>query len=91
MPPPAKRFYSYFEHRRDDEANDEGEEEDVSVYMTEAKSLKHEADKEHDRQRQAMKYLQAVLFFILCGNLQEKRNDKAAAFTMYKETLSLIK
>ena len=59
--------------------------------MTQAKKLKHEADKEsNNRERQAMKYLEAVLFFILCGSTTETRGDHAAAYTMYKETLNLV-
>jgi len=61
------------------------------IYMTQAKKLKHEADKEsNNRERQAMKYLEAVLFFILCGSTTETRGDHAAAYTMYKETLNLV-
>jgi hypothetical protein len=91
MPPPTKMFYSYMEQRRGDEEEEDNESEDISAYMTDAKQLKHEADRETDRERQAMKYLEAVLIFILCGNLQEQRGEKNAAFTMYKETLSLIR
>ena len=84
-------FYSYLEHRRTEEDDPEGDEA-LSVYMTEAKRLKHEADGlVADRDQQAMRYLQAVLFFTLCGNFNETRGDKTAAFTMYKETLNLIK
>ena len=60
--------------------------------MTQAKKLKHEADKDsNNRERQAMKYLEAVLYFILCGSTTETRGDHAAAYTMYKETLNLVR
>eukprot|EP00095_Tigriopus_kingsejongensis_P009814 maker-scaffold239_size242058-snap-gene-1.21 protein:Tk09814 transcript:maker-scaffold239_size242058-snap-gene-1.21-mRNA-1 annotation:"hypothetical protein AaeL_AAEL006680" len=88
MPPPSKVFYSYLEKHREEEVEAE---EDLNAYMMEAKRLKHEADRETNQGRQAMKYLQAVLFFSLCGNYHEQRGDKVAAFTMYKETLNLIK
>lgn len=88
MPPPSKVFFSYLEKNRDEE--DEAE-EDYNAYMLEAKKLKHAADREADRGRQAMIYLKAVLFFSLCGNYNEKTGDKVAGFTMYKETLNLIK
>jgi hypothetical protein len=97
MPPPTKMFYSYLERRRQDAEDEdeilsqEGGEAALLVYMTEAKRLKHEADREADREQQAMKYLQAVLFFSLCGNVNETRGEKQPAFTMYKETLNLIK
>ncbi len=64
---------------------------DLNTYMLEATRLKHEADREHAPERQATKYLRAVLYFILCGNLNESTGDKSAAFKMYKDTLSLIK
>jgi len=88
MPPPQKHFFSYVERlkEREEVVND-----NLDHYMKEAKQLKHEADRESDRQRQAMLYLRAVLLFSLCGNIQEQSNDRATAFTMYKETINLIK
>merc|ERR1719510_121256 len=91
MPPPNKRFYSYLEHRRTEEDQIDDNEIDPSVYMNQAKTLKHDADKELDKERQAMKYLQAVLYFILFANSSEQRNEKQSAFTLYQETLSLVK
>ena len=45
-----------------------------------------------DRTLQAMQYLEAVLFFILTGNAMEHdRVTEKAAFTMYKDTLNLIR
>jgi len=61
-------------------------------YLTEAKRLKHGADKETDHTAQGMQYLEAVLFFLLTGNAMEHEScTEKAAFTMYKDTLSLIK
>lgn len=58
----------------------------------EAKRLKHAADKETDHLTQAMLYLEAVLFFLLTGDAMERETvTEKAAFTMYKDTLSLIK
>ncbi len=64
---------------------------DTSTYMQEAQRLKHDADRETDRERQAMKYLRAVLYFSLNANFHEQSGDKASAFTIYRETLNLIK
>ena len=63
----------------------------MSKYMAIAKRLKHEADGENARERKAIKYLQAVLYFSLCGNYSEVKGDKTVAFNMYKETLDLIR
>ena len=64
----------------------------LQVYMTQAKKLKHEADRDsNNRERQAMKYLEAVLYFVLCGSTTETKGDPAAAYTMYKETLTLVR
>ncbi|XP_064481979.1 AF4/FMR2 family member 3-like isoform X2 [Ornithodoros turicata] len=61
-------------------------------YLAEAKNLKHQADKETDRTVQSMKYLEAVLFFILTGSSMERNHaDLDKVYTMYKETLSLIR
>ena len=74
MPPPTKKmFYSYLEQRREEE-EEEGD-LDFDAYMAEAKKMKHEADRETDRERQAMRYLQAVLYFSLCGNYNEQHGD----------------
>ncbi|GIY33349.1 hypothetical protein CDAR_452781 [Caerostris darwini] len=61
-------------------------------YLIEAKKLKHQADKEIDRVIQAMKYLEAVLYFILTGNAMEHSYiETDRVHTMYKETLTLIR
>lgn len=60
--------------------------------MAEAKRLKHAADKETDHLAQAMMYLEAVLYFLLTGTAMERDpHTEKAAFTMFKDTLSLIK
>ena len=92
MPPPDKKmFYSYVEQRKAEEEQLEDSEIDPTDYMVQGKGLKHEADKEPDRERQAMKYLQAVLYFILYAHANEQRNEKQGAFTIYQETLNLVK
>ena len=92
MPPPNKKlFYSYVEQRKAEEEQIEDTEVDPTDYMVQGKGLKHEADKEPDRERQAMKYLQAVLHFILYAHANEQRNEKQGAFTIYQETLNLVK
>lgn len=61
-------------------------------FLCEAKRLKHEADREVHRTSQAVKYLEAVLYFILTGNAMEHgRADLDNVYRMYKETLTLIK
>ncbi|XP_052864363.1 AF4/FMR2 family member lilli [Anopheles cruzii] len=82
-----KVYVSYFE-RNDDEvvAGDQ------IRYLSEAKRLKHAADRELDHLAQAMLYLEAVLFFLLTGDTMERDPiTEKAAFTMYKDTLCLIK
>lgn len=61
-------------------------------YLIEAKRLKHAADREKDDLAQAMLYLEAVLYFLLTGAAisAEPGKDKVA-FTMFKDTLQLIK
>ena len=54
--------------------------------------MKHLADIESDPIKQCMQYLEAVLYFLLTGNAMEHGGiAEKAAFTMYKDTLSLIK
>jgi AF4/FMR2 family protein 2 len=89
MPPPNRVFYSYMEHRRPEE--EEYDDVDFNKYMTIAKRLKHEADVETECERKVIKYLQAVLFFSLCGNFTEVKGDKTTAFNMYRETLDLVR
>lgn len=83
-----KIHVSYFERSNEDEL----EVRDQNRYLSEAKRLKHAADREGDHLAQAMLYLEAVLFFLLTGDTMERDPiTEKAAFTMYKDTLSLIK
>lgn len=58
--------------------------------LLEAKRLKHAADAETDLLQQAMLYLEAAVYFLLTSVAMEREVEKAA-FTMYKDTLHLIK
>ncbi|XP_063604169.1 AF4/FMR2 family member 4-like isoform X2 [Penaeus indicus] len=64
---------------------------DYTCYLNKAKELKHIADGEADRSMQAMKYLEAALYFILSGRAMENDHDTSAPLTMYKDTLHFIK
>lgn len=57
-------------------------------YLSEAQRLKHEADREQNNLAQAMLYLEAVLYFLLTGNAMDR---ESSAFTIYKDTLKLIR
>ncbi|XP_026473269.1 AF4/FMR2 family member 4 isoform X4 [Ctenocephalides felis] len=105
--PTNKVYYSYFERLPDDYSHCEDEildrakileclekkpTRDQNLYLTEAKRLKHLADRETDQTAQGMLYLEAVLYFLLTGYTMEKESvTEKSAFTMYKDTLSLIK
>ncbi|XP_076344937.1 uncharacterized protein LOC143244340 isoform X2 [Tachypleus tridentatus] len=61
-------------------------------YLNEAKNLKHQADREVDITVQAVKYLEAVYFFILTGNAMEHSHvESERVYKMFKETLDLIR
>ncbi|XP_055712796.1 AF4/FMR2 family member lilli isoform X2 [Phlebotomus papatasi] len=91
-----KIYYSYFECTNE---SDSGREDNVkincrgqSTYLLEAQRLKHAADKETEHLAQAMTYLEAVLYFLLTGDAMEKESlTERSAFTMYKDTLKLIR
>ncbi|XP_044737573.1 AF4/FMR2 family member lilli isoform X2 [Chrysoperla carnea] len=88
--PLQKVYYSYFENVSEDLS--ESEERDQNRYLSEAKRLKHGADRETDVTAQGMQYLEAVLLFLLTGHSMEHDSvSEKAAFTMYKDTLHLIK
>lgn len=61
-----------------------------NVYLSEAKKLKYAADMERDRVAQGMKYLEAILSFLLTGHVLERKNQMDTAFSMYSETLKVI-
>lgn len=91
--PPDKRagnstqLLSFNSHREWESKNGSSD-----YFLCEAKRLKHEADREVHRTSQAVKYLEAVLYFILTGNAMEHgRADLDNVYRMYKETLTLIK
>lgn len=65
---------------------------DQNQHLTEAKRLKHSADEECELTAQGMLYLEAALYFLLTGHAMESDPvTERASFTMYKDTLSLIK
>ncbi|GAB0095258.1 AF4/FMR2 family member lilli [Sergentomyia squamirostris] len=91
-----KIYYSYFECTNDSDSN---REDNVKIncrgqsqYLLEAQRLKHAADKETEHLAQAMTYLEAVLYFLLTGDSMERESlTERSAFTMYKDTLKLIR
>ncbi|XP_063987686.1 AF4/FMR2 family member lilli isoform X3 [Diachasmimorpha longicaudata] len=87
--PPQRVFFSYFNPLNEVQ---EDQVRDQNQYLTEAKRLKHSADQECELTAQGMLYLEAVLYFLLTGHAMESDpvTDRAS-FTMYKDTLSLIK
>lgn len=98
LPPPAQKpnitkvYYSYFEHSNDDRDEMNPLHRDPHRSLPEAKRLKHAADAENDHLAQAILYLEAAVYFLLTGVAMEKDPiTEKAAFTMYKDTLSLIK
>ncbi|KAG7198411.1 hypothetical protein KM043_005799 [Ampulex compressa] len=88
-PPPQRLYYSYFNPQNEVL---EDQDRDQNQYLTEAKRLKHSADEECELTAQGMLYLEAVLYFLLTGHAMESDPvTERASFTMYKDTLSLIK
>lgn len=63
-----------------------------ATLLEEAVRRKHAADRETNSFDQVTLYLEAALYFLLSGAEmeQDKRTEKAA-WTMYKDTLALIK
>ncbi|KAK0167508.1 hypothetical protein PV327_004898 [Microctonus hyperodae] len=93
LPPPAapiqRVFYSYFNQQN--QVSDD-QDRDQNQHLTEAKRLKHSADEECELTAQGMLYLEAALYFLLTGHAMESDPvTERASFTMYKDTLSLIK
>ncbi|XP_029674647.1 AF4/FMR2 family member 4 isoform X1 [Formica exsecta] len=89
-PLPAQRvYYSYFDPHSEIL---EDQDRDHDQYLTEAKRLKHNADEENELTAQGMMYLEAALYFLLTGDAMESDPvTEKASYTMYKDTLSLIK
>ncbi|XP_012273685.2 serine/arginine repetitive matrix protein 2 [Orussus abietinus] len=92
LPPPVPQqrvYYSYFNPQNEIVEDQDG---DQNQYLTEAKRLKHSADEERELTAQSMLYLEAVLYFLLTGHAMESDPvTERASFTMYKDTLSLIR
>nr|XP_012217983.1 PREDICTED: AF4/FMR2 family member 4 isoform X2 [Linepithema humile] len=93
LPPPPlpsqRVYYSYFDMQNEIL---EDQDRDHDQYLTEAKRLKHNADEETDLTAQGMMYLEAALYFLLTGDAMESDPvTEKASYTMYKDTLSLIK
>ncbi|XP_012138398.1 AF4/FMR2 family member lilliputian isoform X2 [Megachile rotundata] len=89
-PRPQRVYYSYFNPQN--EVLEDQDRWDHNQHLMEAKRLKHSADKECELTAQGMLYLEAVLCFLLTGNAMESDPvTERASFTMYKDTLSLIK
>ncbi|XP_071951109.1 uncharacterized protein [Antedon mediterranea] len=65
----------------------------VDDYLKEAKKLKHFADALTDKGAKALAYVDAVLYFILCGNAMEddQHISDEKPLTMYTDTIELIK
>lgn len=63
-----------------------------SSFLQEAVRRKHAADRESDTFTQVTLYLEAVVYFLLSGAAleQHSRSDEPA-WTMFRDTLSLIK
>ena len=56
-----------------------------------AKALKHEADVEKDKTKQAIKYLEACMYFILHGQEVEKERDSSHGTSFYFDVIPLFK
>jgi len=88
--PPKRVYFSYFERRQQENESFDDEEENVDV-VDEAKRLKHEADQETNMNNRCRKYLQAIMMFSICGSRTEAMGDKMTAYSLYLQTLSIIK
>jgi hypothetical protein len=60
-------------------------------YLASAKKLKHEADKESDRVLQMIKYIDAVLHFILSTHVMESSQGPKESLRIYKDTFALLR
>uniref|UniRef100_A0A8C2SMZ5 ALF transcription elongation factor 3 n=2 Tax=Coturnix japonica TaxID=93934 RepID=A0A8C2SMZ5_COTJA len=64
----------------------------ADYFMQEAKRKKHKADAMVEKFGKALNYAEAALSFIECGNALEKNaQESKSPFTMYSETVELIK
>ncbi|KAL9877222.1 AF4/FMR2 family member lilli isoform X2 [Glossina fuscipes] len=85
---PQVVYRSYFE--RDDEAFSDDFSKDAK-FLQEAVHRKHAADREQNTFNQVTLYLEAVVYFLLSGAAMEQCRSEEAAWTMYRDTLDLIK
>uniref|UniRef100_A0A1A9WEN6 AF4/FMR2 family member lilli n=1 Tax=Glossina brevipalpis TaxID=37001 RepID=A0A1A9WEN6_9MUSC len=85
---PQVVYRSYFE--RDDEALSDDFSKDAK-FLQEAVHRKHAADREQNTFNQVTLYLEAVVYFLLSGAAMEQCRSEEAAWTMYRDTLDLIK
>uniref|UniRef100_A0A1I8MX19 AF4/FMR2 family member lilli n=1 Tax=Musca domestica TaxID=7370 RepID=A0A1I8MX19_MUSDO len=88
---PKVIYRSYFE--RDEEAlHDEFSITKEGTFLQEAIQRKHAADREQNILNQVALYLEAVVYFLLSGAAMEQQSrTEDPAWTMYKDTLVLIK
>lgn len=62
------------------------------AFLQEAVHRKHAADREQNSFNQVTLYLEAVVYFLLTGAAMEQHSrSEEAAWTMYRDTLTLIK
>lgn len=77
---PVFLFFHYHWNRHD------------ATFLQEAVRRKHAADREQNPFNQVTLYLEAVVYFLLSGaSMEENSRSEEAAWTMYRDTLSLIK
>ncbi|KAG1714693.1 AF4/FMR2 family member 4 [Nymphon striatum] len=80
-----------------DQVSNEKSQQDAKLhsvrYLKSAKAMKHGADRETIRIKKLLKYLEAVLYFILTGHCFETCNPPGdtGTYSMFKDTLNLIK
>ncbi|XP_017116659.1 AF4/FMR2 family member lilli isoform X1 [Drosophila elegans] len=91
-PPPAPVtriiYRSYFDREEEHPSDDHRKN---NQFLQEAINRKHAADSERDSFNQVTLYLEAVVYFLLTADAMERCSSEAATYTMYKDTLSLIK
>uniref|UniRef100_A0A8C9GQB3 AF4/FMR2 family member 1 n=1 Tax=Piliocolobus tephrosceles TaxID=591936 RepID=A0A8C9GQB3_9PRIM len=63
----------------------------ADLHMREAKKLKQKAELMTDKVGKAFKYLEAVLSLIECGIATESESQSKSAYSVYSETVDLIK
>ncbi|XP_075150269.1 AF4/FMR2 family member lilliputian isoform X2 [Haematobia irritans] len=70
----------------------QNKDKDNNKFLQEAVQRKHAADREQNTFNQVALYLEAVVYFLLTGAAMEQHSrSEDPAWTMYKDTLSLIK